>query len=216
MVEAACRLVEKEQPRPACEGARELDALQRPVRETGRRPVRVLGDPDVGERLERDAALLPLALQAGRDVRADEDVLEHGERGEELEVLEGAGDPEPDHAARPHTLERAPVEHDISEVEPVEARDRVEGGRLPGAVRSDQPDDRACGDLERDVVERDDPAEPEPSVVEREQRHPSARLQRSPAGGLHAGEHSGRRRAVREAGEQLGEQRVRLPALVRG
>src|SRR5436305_14560944 len=45
---------------------------------------------------------------------------------------------------------------------------------------------------------------------------PSARLQRSPAGGLHAGEHSGRRRAVREAGEQLGEQRVRLPALVRG
>src|SRR5262249_43993476 len=58
--------------------------------------------------------------------------------------------------------------------EPVEAGDRVEGGRLASAVRADQPRDRALGDLERDVVERDDPAEPQASMVEREERHPQS------------------------------------------
>ena len=131
----------------------------------------MLGDPDVGEGLDRDAPLFSLALQAGGDVRADEDVLQHRERGKELEVLEGARDAEPDHAARPDALERAPAEDDVPGVETVQARDCVEGGRLAGAVRPDQPDDRAVGDLERNVVERDDPAEPQPCVVERKQRH---------------------------------------------
>src|SRR6478672_5045331 len=95
----------------------------------------------------------------------DEDVLQHTHPREQLEVLEGAGDPEPDHADRP------PVEDDVAPVEPVEAGDRVEGGRLAGAVRSDQPRDRPFGDLEGDVVERDDPAEAQSRVVEREERH---------------------------------------------
>src|SRR3954465_6171658 len=42
------------------------------------------------------------------------------------------------------------------------------------------------------------------------------RLQGAAAGRLHPGEHPGRRGSVREAGEQLGEEGVRLPALRRG
>ena len=68
--------VEEEQPWPARERAGELDALQGAVREAGRGPVRMLDDPDVGERLERNAALLALALEAGRGVCADEDDLD--------------------------------------------------------------------------------------------------------------------------------------------
>src|SRR5581483_7924942 len=153
------RLVQQEQPRMARESAGELDAFQRSVRETGREPVRMLLDPDVGERLERVAPLLALALQARRDVRPDEDVLEHGEVREQLEVLERAGDAEPDHPARPNAPQRAAVEDDVARVEPVEARDRVEGGRLAGAVRADETDDGPFGDREGDVLERDDPAE---------------------------------------------------------
>ena len=67
----------------------------------------MLGDPDLGQRLERVAALRGLALQAGRNVPAHEDVLEHGHVWKQLEVLEGTGDPEPDHAARPRAPERA-------------------------------------------------------------------------------------------------------------
>jgi len=167
VVEAAGGLVEQQQARPAGERSRELDALQRPVRKAGRPALRVLRDPDIGERLERVAALLPLALQAGGDVRAHEHVLEHGQVREQLEVLEGTRDPEADDATRPHAPQRAAVEENVPGVEPVEARDRVEGSRLAGAVRADQAHDRAFGDLERDVVERDDPAEAQPSVVER-------------------------------------------------
>ena len=171
VVEAAGGLVEKEQSRPAGEGARELDPLQRPIRQAGGRALGVLDDPDVGERLERVTALLALPLQARRGMRADEDILEHGHPREELEVLEGARDPQPDHAARPDAPQRSAVEDDVARVEPVEAGDRVEGRRLAGAVGADQADDRPLRDLERDVVQRDDPPEAQPSVVQFKQPH---------------------------------------------
>ena len=171
MVEAAGGLVEEEQPRPAGEGARELDPFQRSVRQAGGRALGVLGDAYVGERLERVTALLALPLEARRGMRADEDVLEHGHPREELEILEGAGDPESDHTARPHAAQRPAVQDDVARVEPVEAGDRVEGRRLAGAVGADQPDNRPLRDLERDVVERDDPPEAQPSVVQFKQPH---------------------------------------------
>ena len=57
-------------------------------------------------------------------------------------------------------------------VEPVEPRDHVERRRLAGAVRADQPGDRAFLDVERDVVERDDAAEAQGDVAHREETHP--------------------------------------------
>src|SRR5439155_21579931 len=58
-------------------------------------------------------------------------------------------------------------------VGPVETSDHVEGGRLPGAVRADQADDLTLLDVERDVVEGDDAAEPTDDVPHLEQRHRS-------------------------------------------
>ena len=53
VVEAAGRLVEQQEPRLGRERARELDALQRPERQSGDRPARDIGDADVVEDLER-------------------------------------------------------------------------------------------------------------------------------------------------------------------
>src|SRR4029077_18644786 len=56
----------------------------------------------------------------------------------------------------------------------VEARDQVEERRLAGAVGPDQADDLALAHVERDVVDRDDPAEPSRHVLDREQGHGAA------------------------------------------
>ena len=85
----------------------------------------------------------PLGLEARDRVRADEHVLEHGHRREELDVLERARDAELDDAARRRVQERLAVEDDVARVEPVEPRDHVERRRLAGAVRADQAEDRA-------------------------------------------------------------------------
>ena len=53
----------------------------------------------------------------------------------------------------------------------VEPRDHVERRRLAGAVRPDQAEDRALLHLERDIVERDDAAEAQRGVLEREETH---------------------------------------------
>ena len=61
----------------------------------------------------------------------------------------------------------------LRRVRPIDPRDQVEDGRLAGAVRADQPDDLTLVRVERDVVERDDPAEPPRYVLDRKQCHGS-------------------------------------------
>ena len=117
VVQAARRLVEQQQPRLRDERARELDALERPEREARGRTARDVGDPDVLERLVRAGAHAALALEARHRVGADEDVLEHGHRREELDVLERAGDAEPHDAARRRVQQRLAVEDDVAGVE---------------------------------------------------------------------------------------------------
>ena len=89
VVQAAGGLVEQEQARLRDECARELDAFLRPVRQRCRREVRAILEPHHAEHCQR-IALVRLSPQP---VRADEDVLEHRHRPEELDVLEGARDP---------------------------------------------------------------------------------------------------------------------------
>src|SRR2546430_5336038 len=50
----------------------------------------------------------------------------------------------------------------------------VEGGRLTGAVGADRANDFVVFNLEGNIIEGGDPAEPEPSMVEREERHPQS------------------------------------------
>jgi hypothetical protein len=65
--------------------------------------------------------------------------------------------------------QRLAGEGDVAGVGPVQARDDVEGGRLPRAVRPDQADDLARFGSEGNAVECDDAAETLGDVVDLEQ-----------------------------------------------
>ena len=171
VVQPAGGLVEQQQLRLRHERPRELDPLQRAEREPRHGPRRDLPEADVVERLAR----LGLDVAAAR-VRADEDVLEHRHRPEELDVLERARDPAPDDLVHGRLQERLAGELDLALVRRVEPGDDVEGRRLAGAVRPDQADDLTLGDVEGDAVEGDDPAEPASDVPQREQGHRPAYL----------------------------------------
>src|SRR5262249_54568986 len=103
-------------------------------------------------------------------VRSDEDVVAHGHRREQLDVLERAGDPAADHAVWRRPEQAFVVEDGLAGVRLVEPRDDVERRRLASAVRPDQPGDLALLDRERDIAERDDAPEAPRDVDELKQR----------------------------------------------
>ena len=166
VVEASCRLVQQQQLRVRDERAGELHALQRPEGEPRDRPLCDRPEADVVDHLERLGVDVPAAR-----VGADEHVVQHGHRPEQLDVLEGASDPAPDDPVHGRLQQALTGELDLALVRRVEPRDHVERGRLAGAVRPDQPDDLAFLDVERDPVEGDDPAEPASDIPQREQGH---------------------------------------------
>ncbi len=84
-------------------------------------------------------------------VAADHRVLEHGHVGEDLEVLEGPGDPEPRPLPRGETAEPLLLEPDLPSVQREDARDEVEDGGLPRPVGADDRADLARGDVEGHV-----------------------------------------------------------------
>src|SRR5581483_761747 len=118
--------------------------------------------------LARVALLLPHARRAENrleevslqpHVHADEHVLERRHVLEQADVLEGAAD-----AALRERVRRPPRhvlagEEDGARRRLVDAGQHVEERRLARAVRADQADDRAGGDAEVDVVDRDEAAE---------------------------------------------------------
>src|SRR5438067_5097022 len=163
VVQASRRLVQEQQPRPRCERAGKLDAFLGAEGELARRPIGEGGQADIAE----DLAGAPAAAR----VPADQHMLEHRHRAEQLDVLEGARDPAADDAVRRRAQQAAPVEDDLAVVRPVEPRDQVEDRRLAGAVRPDQPDDLALTDVERDAVDGNDPAEAPRQLLDRKQGH---------------------------------------------
>ena len=172
VIQPAGRLVEEEQPRLGDERAGQLDALLDAVRQRRSRKQRALAEPDDVEHLER----LGLAHLPPAAVRADEHVLEHGHRPEELDVLERARDTLAHDLVRGCLEDRRAVEQHLAGVRPVQARDDVEGRRLAGAVRPDQAGDVPFLDLERHAVERDDSAEAQGDVPYLEEGHPQETL----------------------------------------
>ena len=104
-------------------------------------------------------------------MRAEEHVLEHGHRPEELDVLEGAGDPLPTILCAGALRIDEPVEEYLAGVRLVQARDDVERGRLAGPVRPDEARDVPFLDVERDAVESDDAAEAQRDVPYLEEGH---------------------------------------------
>jgi hypothetical protein len=119
----------------------------------------------------RSAASRPLWREAARrnrsstnvarsvDERAGDDVFEHGHLGEESRVLKRAADAERGDAVRLPVRDVGPGDEHASRVEAADAADRVEERRLARTVGPDQRGQRAVLERERNVVDRDEPAE---------------------------------------------------------
>ena len=132
-------------------------------------PVRVLAQRQPFEDRERVAPAGP--CRTAERVRADHDVLRDGERREQREVLERARDAELGDAVRGHREQVLAREGDAPRRRLVEAAEAVEQRRLAGAVGPDERADLALLDLERQVGEREDPAELDSHVLDSQESH---------------------------------------------
>ena len=172
-VQARRRLVEQQDGRRGRQGAAELDQPCRSERQPDRRQVRDPLEAEQADQAVHAPGLVgrhrPHAAhreQVGDDATArvagavrEDEVVPHGQAGEQLGVLERAG--EATHRAHP----REGV-GDVVAVEPHGARRRAqqtgqdaEHRALAGAVRADETDDLPRRHRERDVVQRDQAAE---------------------------------------------------------
>src|SRR6185295_14673723 len=85
---------------------------------------------------------------------ADAKILLDGELREEAAILRHLGDAGLEDAVRRKPHEVPPIERDLARGGAQQARDHPHQRRLAGAVRADDADRLACGDLERDVEQR--------------------------------------------------------------
>src|SRR5205823_1184421 len=104
------------------------------------------------------------------------EVLEHGQAGEELEVLERAGQAQPGPAVGREGQEVVRLEVDRAGVGLEHTAHTVEERGLAGAVGSDQADDLAGVDPQGDAVEGGDAAEVDGDVLDFEEWAPHDRL----------------------------------------
>ena len=101
---------------------------------------------------------------------ADHDVAADGHAAEEREILEGAADAERRHAMTRLLQELVAVESDAAGFRLIEAAEAIEQRRLAGAVRADEAANLPAPDLEGHFVQRDDAAEADRQLADRQQR----------------------------------------------
>jgi hypothetical protein len=113
-------------------------------------------------------------------VAAQQQVVEHGEVLEQLDVLEGAGHAGAGDAVGLEPDEVAAGEADGALLGPVQARQAVEQRRLAGAVGADDGQQLVRADLERHRPQGPEAGEAQVQVVDLEQRsgHDSHRFRR--------------------------------------
>src|SRR3954452_3813668 len=110
-------------------------------------------------------------------MRSGDDVLEHGHQREQADVLEGARDALLDEAVGRLSGDVATGVAHAAARWGQEARDDVERRCLAGAVRADDRPDRAFLDLQREIVDGDQTAEPARQAGGLQQRaHGAVRL----------------------------------------
>src|SRR5919204_3200649 len=181
---AGGELVDEQDPGPGRQGGGERDEAPLRGRQLRSGHLGRVVEPDERERLERGGlglgVLAPRARRrkggadetavAAQRGAADEDVLQGRELREGGGRLERARDAEPD-AVRGHPLrDVGAAERDHAGVRSRRARDQPQRRRLARAVRSDQGRRLAAGELEREPVHRDDPAEGLPQALGAEDR----------------------------------------------
>src|SRR6266699_4150862 len=171
VVEAPGGLVEQQQGRLCRERACELDPLERAERKCAGKPSAEFAELEIFEDVLCLFAAAMLREGTKSRVRTDEHVLEHGHVLEQHDVLERARNPESRDPIGGRSSQVLAFEQDAAAVRAVQARYEVEERRLPGAVRSDQPDDLSLLEVERNVGESDDPAETPRDVLDRKKRH---------------------------------------------
>ncbi len=118
-------------------------------------------------------------------MRSDEDVLGHRHRREQHDVLERPRDARSDDPVGASAEQVAPFEDHTTRIGLVQTGDDVEERRLAGAVRADEPADRALLQDERHIVERNDPAETPRHVLDSEECHGATIIK--PSGGVEYG-----------------------------
>ena len=100
---------------------------------------------------------------------ADPDIVEHRKIGKQRDVLEGAADADFGDPVRRARQDALAFHQDVAGARLVEPGEAVEERRLAGAVRSDQAEDLALVHVERHAIQRDDAAEHDADVANREQ-----------------------------------------------
>ena len=181
------RLVEQEQLRLHRQRARHFHPLAHPVgqQRDGLEAVRLklhefddlLAAAPVCDLL---APRLAQPRRAGEETRvhevmaAEQHVLEHGERAEQAEVLEGARDAHPRDRHWSTAAQALAVEADRSLLRPVDAVQAVEDRGLARTVGTYDREELAGPHVERDVRERRDAAKAQRHVPHLEERRVGA------------------------------------------
>ena len=103
-------------------------------------------------------------------MRADQDVLHHAEIAEDTAKLERARDATGRQFLRRKTGDDLPIETDLAGIGPVEPGHEIEQRGLAGAVRADDADQIALGEVEIDAVDGGQSAEAPRQSAQRKQR----------------------------------------------
>ena len=172
-VERGSRLVEENDLRLLGERARDDDTL---LLSAGQRPEAAIGEGQEVEPRERASCCLAIARALLRERPevwrpAEEHVLRDGHPRRRRRLLRYDGDETRELGAR-ELLDRTPAERDLAR-ERDEPRDRAQERRLPGAVRTDEPeplpvrddgsdpvDDGLAAELDGDAAQLDHAAPP--------------------------------------------------------
>ena len=187
VVQTRARLVQQEQRRCRGQGARQLGQPGQPGRQQVARLVGHVGQPDVAEQdVGFGARARPGRLALPR-LRRHLHVLARRQRAEELEALEGPGDPQASPVMWARVGDVHAVEHQPPPDRRLQPRDHVEERGLARPVRADQAVHGAGADLDGDVLQRLDAAEGHRHLLHLELSQPSsprsARRARAPAPG---------------------------------
>jgi len=166
------RLVEDEQPGPAIEGFQDLHALLEPHRQVADACARVdLQAVAVRELAHHLPGRGQVHHPAPRALVAEHNVLGHGQRRDEHEVLVHHPDPAPDGVLRPPDDHRLAVVDDLAGVRTLEPVDDVHQRRFASSVLAEQGVDLAPLDDEVHAVVGPQPSEGLDDPAKFEGRH---------------------------------------------
>ena len=106
---------------------------------------------------------------------ADPNVVQHRKIGKQRDVLEGSADADFGDPVRRTRQDARAFHENVAGARLVEPAQAIEQGGLAGAIGPDQAEDLALMHVEGDAVQRDDTAEHDADVANRQQGIPSLR-----------------------------------------